>query len=201
MQRKSLIALSAGALLLCAGTMDSAQAQYRWRMPGGPGGWNHGWHNAGWGGGWRGGWGGGWRGGWGGGWNGGWGAFGAGALLGAATSLVTAPLWSGGYGYGYGGGYPGYAADPGYAAYSYPDYGYAAPVAYETVPVVYRQRIVVRRPVVYRTHYVAPRRFYAVGPVYGRAYGGWGPRRHFVAGPAVGRWGHGGAWRYRHRVY
>jgi hypothetical protein len=196
MLRKSLVALAAGALLIGAGSFDSAQAQYRWRMP--PGGGYHGhWGGGGWG---HGGWGGGWGHG---GSGGGWGAFGAGALLGAATSLIAAPAWGGGYGYDFGYA-PGYAAYPAYPAYpAYGDPYVAAPVAYEPAPVVYRTTVVRPRRVVYRTRYVAPARFYAAGPVYRRAayWGGYGPRRHYASQRVVVRTGYGaGGWRHHRRV-
>ena len=86
------------------------------------------------------------------GYHGGWGynpiGWGAGAVIGTAAALATAPLWaaSGPY-YGYDYGY--------YPAYGY-GYGYADPI-YAPAPVVYRTGVAPRR-VVYRTRYVAPRR-------------------------------------------
>lgn len=80
-------------------------------------------------------------------------AIGAGAIVGTAAALATAPLWAvaGGPYYGY-----DYAYAPGYyPAYGY-GYGYAPPV-YAPAPVVYTTRVAPRR-VVYRTRTVAPRR-------------------------------------------
>src|SRR5512137_1352385 len=122
MKKIMLATAAAAALLTGAASWQPAEAQVRYAS-----GYNHGYYGGGWG------------------WNNPV-AFGAGAIVGTAAAIATAPLWAatGGYGYGYDYGYaPVY-----YPAYVY-DYGYAQPI-YASGPVVYRTRIAPRR-VVYRT--------------------------------------------------
>src|SRR5512137_2000365 len=115
MKKIMLATAAAAALLTGAASWQPAEAQVRYAS-----GYNHGYYGGGWG------------------WNNPV-AVGAGAIVGTAAAIATAPLWAatGGYGYGY-------------------DYGYA-PAIYASGPVVYRTRIAPRR-VVYRTRYVEPRR-------------------------------------------
>ncbi|MFN3890451.1 MAG: hypothetical protein ACK4MV_08645 [Beijerinckiaceae bacterium] len=90
--------------------------------------------------------------------SGGWGwnnpvAWGAGAIVGTAAAIATAPLWAVGAA-------PYYAYDYGYAPAYYPAYGYSyryVDPVYAPAPVVYTTRVAPRR-VVYRSRVVAPRR-------------------------------------------
>lgn len=130
MKKIMLATAAAAALLTGAASWQPAQAQVRHYHNGGY--YGGGYYGGGWG------------------WNNPV-AFGAGAIVGTAAAIATAPLWAATNGYGY-----GYDYAPAYypAGYGY-GYGYAEPV-YAPAPVVYRTRVAPRR-IVY-TQRVAPRR-------------------------------------------
>jgi hypothetical protein len=128
MKKMMLATAAAVALVTGAATWQPAEAQTRYVRH------HHGYHHSGWV----------------------WSnpvAIGAGAIVGTAAALATAPLWAAtgapfhGYNYAYA---PGYYDD----GYGY-GYGYGAPI-YAAAPVVYTTRVAPRR-VVY-TQRVAPRR-------------------------------------------